>query len=78
MDGFFVHLIHQPNSREVCKDFYSVQTVRGGTIRKVYMGKVSKICILPEYLLTVGINQIFCIIQKCPLRWLVFRRRTCF
>ena len=72
VDGFFVHLIHQPKSREVCKDFYSVQTVRGGTMRKVYMGKVSIIRILPEYLLTVGINQIFCLILKCPLRWLGF------
>ena len=72
VDGFFVHLIHQPKSREVCKDFYSVLTVRGGTIRKVYMGKVRTVRVLPEYLLTVGINQVFCLIQKCPLCWLVF------
>ena len=84
MDSFFVHLIHQPKSSQVGKNFNGVQAIRGRAIRKVYMGKVGVVRVLPEYLLTIGIDQILGIFQRCPLSnrdfgdwWLRFSAVKC-
>ena len=63
MDGFSVHLIHQPESIKIGKDFHRMLTIGSRTERQINMAKVGEIRLLIEHLQTILVDKLLSFFQ---------------
>ena len=71
VDDFSVHLIYQPESSKVSKDFHRMLTVRSRTECQINMAEVGEIRLLFKHLQTILVDELLSFFQLCVLAGIV-------
>ena len=71
VDGFSIHLIHQPESNKVGKDFHRMLTVGSRAERQIDMAEVGEIRLLIKHLQTIHVDELLGFFQFFVLAGIV-------